>query len=357
VDGLIMDYQLTVPAILRRADALYGDREIVSRRPDKSLHRYTYRQMVERAKRLALALSNLGVQRGDRVATLAWNHHQHLEAYFGIPACGAVLHTLNLRLHPDDLCLHTLIVGGQAAPKSMIQGFQERHGLAVVHAWGMTETAPVGTVARLSGPLRDATVDVQFNCRAKQGQPAPFIEIRARSESGLVPWDGASMGELEVRDPWVASSYYDCPEGEDRFTDDGWFRTGDIVTIDPRGYVEVQDRAKDVIKSGGEWISSVALENRLMGHPSVAEAVIIAVPHAKWGERPLAVIVLKEGYEATAGDLIAFLERDFPRWWIPDGVEFVEAIPRSSVGKFLKSVLRERYRNHALAAIDNAPPD
>ncbi|MDB5074024.1 MAG: fatty-acid--CoA ligase, partial [Chloroflexi bacterium] len=524
MDGLIMDYQLTIPAILRRADALYGGREIVSRRPDKSLHRYTYRHMVERAKRLALALTALGVQRGDRVATLAWNHHQHLEAYFGIPASGAVLHTLNLRLHPDDLCyimghagdkvllvddvllplyeklrdridvqrvvviptsgqpvpeglldyeqvlngvdptafaypeidereaaamcytsgttgrpkgvlyshraislhslssaqrdvldigeadtvvpvvpmfhanawglpftctmvgskqvfpgphldpaslldlfqservtitagvptiwlgilnaldaspntydlnLRTLIVGGQAAPKSMIQGFQERHGLTVVHAWGMTEMAPVGTVARLSGPLREASADDQLTYRAKQGQPAPFIEIRARSETGLVPWDGASMGELEVQGPWVASSYHDCSEGEDRFTDDGWFRTGDIVTIDSRGYVEVQDRAKDVIKSGGEWISSVAIENTLMGHPSVAEAVIIAVPHPKWGERPLAVVVLKQGKAATAGDLIAFLERDFARWWIPDGVEFVEAIPRSSVGKFL----------------------
>jgi fatty-acyl-CoA synthase len=227
----------------------------------------------------------------------------------------------------------------------MIEAFQERYGLTVLHAWGMTEMAPLGTVSRLTGDLREASVEDQYGYRAKQGQPAPFIEIRARGDGGFVSWDGATMGELEVRGPWVASAYHNSTDENDRFTADGWLRTGDIVTIDPRGYVEITDRAKDVIKSGGEWISSVALENALMGHPAVAEAAVIAVPHPKWGERPLAVVVLKEGHEATAQELLSYLERGFARWWIPDGVEFVTEIPRTSVGKFRKSALRERFQN------------
>jgi fatty-acyl-CoA synthase len=163
------------------------------------------------------------------------------------------------------------------------------------------------------------------------------------------------MGELEVRGPWVASAYFQSPDGDDRFTEDGWFRTGDIVTIDARGYVEITDRAKDVIKSGGEWISSIAMENALMGHPCVAEAAVIAVPHHKWGERPIAVVVLKQGKEATGEELLAFLRQGFARWWIPDRVEFVEAIPRSSVGKFLKSALRDRFRDDVLSDGDIAP--
>jgi fatty-acyl-CoA synthase len=257
-----------------------------------------------------------------------------------------------------DLRLRTLIVGGQAAPRSMIEAFQERHGLTVLHAWGMTEMAPLGTVSRLTGDLREASPEEQYAYRAKQGQPAPFIEIRARGDGGFVPWDGATMGELEVRGPWVASAYHNSTDENDRFTDDGWLRTGDMVTIDPRGYVEITDRTKDVIKSGGEWISSVALENALMGHPAVAEAAVIAVPHPKWGERPLAVVVLKEGHAATAQELLSYLERDFARWWIPDGVEFVTEIPRTSVGKFRKSALRERFRDYAVptsAAADARP--
>ncbi len=161
---------------------------------------------------------------------------------------------------------------------------------------------------------------------------------------GLVPWDGETLGELEVRGPTVASQYYDEPGASDRVTDDGWFRTGDVVTIDARGYVEICDRSKDLIRSGGEWISSVALENALMGHPAVAEAAVVAVAHPKWGERPLAVVVLKAGRQASAEDLRRHLAPDFAKWWLPDGFEFVDQIPRTSTGKFLKSALRERFR-------------
>ncbi len=532
--GLIMDYQLTIPAILRRAEQLFGDREIVSRNPDRSIHRYTYSECIRRARKLGAALKSLGVGNGDRVATLCWNHYRHLEAYYGIPSSGAVVHTLNLRLHPDDLAyvathagdtavivdkvllpllekfrksapfrhiivatddggvpegmldyetlmsnardssgempelderaaavmcytsgttgkpkgvlyshraiaLHTLgsalgttldireadtvlavvpmfhanawglpftcamvgakqvcpgphldpksllqlfeservtitagvptiwlgllqtldadpkaydlstmrklIVGGAAVPESMIRGFQERHGLSIVQAWGMTETAPLGTVANLTLGMTSESQDVQYALRARQGTPAPFVEIRARGDNGLVSWDGTSMGELEVRGPWVASAYYDAPDSGDRFTDDGWFKTGDIVSIDGHGFVEIRDRSKDLIKSGGEWISSVALENALMGHPAVAEAAVVAAPHPKWQECPVAVVVVKPGQSVSAEDLKTHIAAGFPRWWLPHVIEFVTDIPRTSAGKVQKSALREKFSN------------
>jgi fatty-acyl-CoA synthase len=535
MNGLMMDYQLTLTAMMRRAEQLFGHKEVVTRLADKSLHRYSYADWVRRTKQLSLALQGLGIQPGDRVATFCWNHHQHLEAYFGVPACGAVLHTLNLRLHPDDLTyivneaedkailidvallplfekfrdrvkidnviviadhgevpegylayedvlagadprafsypdfdeqqaavmcytsgttgqpkgvlyshraivlhslglalpdtigigesdvvlpvvpmfhanawgmpfaatfvgakqvfpgphldpasllevfqnekvtltggvptiwmgilqtlnadpdaydlssLHTLAVGGAAAPKSMIQEFQERHGLNVLHAWGMTETTPLGTVARIGPDLSEAPEDQRYDHRAKQGRPVPLVEMRARSADGLVPWDGKTLGELEVRGPWVAGAYFKEMGGGDRFTEDGWFRTGDVVTIDPHGWMEIQDRAKDLVKSGGEWISSVALENALMGHHAVAEAAVIALPHPKWQERPLAAVVLADGSNTTADELRAFLGERFAKWWIPDAVEFVEKIPRTAVGKFKKTALREQFRDY-----------
>ena len=539
LEGLIQDYQLTLPAILRRAEELYGSKEIVTREPDMSFHRYTYADFVARSKQLAVALGELGLQKGDRVATLAWNTYQHLEAYFGVPSAGLVLHTINPRLPEKDLayiinhaedkvlfideafvellagikdevdlehiyvfsadgsapeglesyegllnsadeaefeypeldeadaaalcytsgttgrpkgalyshrsiCLHsfalaaadglgirerdvvlpvvpmfhvnawgvpfaatmvgakqvmpgphldpeslleefeqervtftsgvptvflavlqtldedpdaydlssmrTMAVGGSAAPESMIRGFDERHGLKVLHAWGMTETNPVATVCHLTGELLEAPEDEQYKYRAKQGFPLPFIEIRARGDDeGFVPWDGETMGELEVRGPWVASSYFNTDEGDDKFTEDGWFKTGDIVTIEPQGYVEIRDRDKDLVKSGGEWISSVDLENAIMGHEAVAEAAVIAIPHEKWDERPLAVVVLKEGQDVDPEDLLSHLEGDFAKWQLPDAVEFVDEIPRTATGKFLKMELREQFKNYQFA--------
>jgi acyl-CoA synthetase (AMP-forming)/AMP-acid ligase II len=530
VDGLIMDYQLNVPAILRRAEQHFGHKEIVSRLPDKSFHRLSYADLVPRTRQLAAALKGLGLGDGDRVGTFAWNHHEHLEAYLGVPAAGMVVHTLNLRLHPDDLVyiaqhggdralivdkvlwplaekfvdrvgfehviavgagetppgaidyeellaaadadfefgdvdersaaamcytsgttgqpkgvlyshraiavhslastqrgtlglseqdtvlpvvpmfhanawgfpftctfvgakqvfpgphldpqslldafvqegvtvtagvptiwmgilqtldanpqgwdlskLRAMIVGGSAAPRAMIEGFEQRHGLHVTHAWGMTEMAPLGTVSELSSREVALSEDEQFAYRAKQGLPAPFVEIRARGPEGLVPWDGESMGELEVRGAWIASAYFEDDSQAYRWSDDGWFATGDIVTIEPNGYIEIQDRAKDLVKSGGEWISTVALENALMGHPAVAEAAVIAVPDPKWDERPLAVCVLKEGTSATPDELREFLAPNFAKWWLPDGFEFVEEIPKTAVGKFRKTALRDQF--------------
>ena len=443
MQGLMMDYPLTLNAILGRAERIHGRKEVVSRRPDRSLHRTTYADIASRARKLAVALSALGVRTGDRVATLCWNQPEHLELYFGVPALGAVIHTLNPRLHAGELSYivhhaddkvlvvdetllpvfesfratrtfaHVILIGhGGEMPDGMLsyaelvertdaEAFAPRvldetdaaamcytsgttgrpkgvvfsHRALVLHslgsavpdafclgesdvvlpvvpmfhanAWGMTEMSPLGTVARLPRHFADAPEDRQYAFRAKQGIPVPFVEIRARGAEGLVPWDGQTMGELEVRGPWVARAYYDSEEGDERFTADGWFKTGDIVTIDPLGCIEITDRAKDLIRSGGEWISSVALENALMAHPAVAEAAVIAVPDPQWQERPLAVVVLKPGQATTQEDLLASLAPHFPKWWLPDTVEFVDEIPKTAVGKFKKAALRERF---------NAPP-
>jgi len=533
MNGLMMNFPLTLPTIMNRAETLHSKKQIITRLPDKSLHRYTYGDFIIRAKKLSVSLQQLGVKEGDRVATFCWNHYQHLEIYFGVPAFGAVLHTLNLRLsaedleyivnHADDkviivdqvllplldkfkdkikvkhiivipnagqpvpegtlnyedvlasgdeekyipfegdentaaaLCytsgttgkpkgvlyshrsivlhsmvsayaeglsllesdvvlpvvpmfhvnawglpftctmlgttivfpgpyldplsllelfdsekvtitagvptiwlgilnvldadpnkynlsaLRRMVVGGSAAPRSVIKGFQERHGLNILHAWGMTETSPLGSIAILTGDIQKQDEETQYDYRAKQGRPVSFVEIRGRNENGMIPWDGKTMGELEVRGPWVASAYYDTPDEEDKFTADGWFRTGDIVAIDPEGYIEIKDRSKDVIKSGGEWISSVALESTLMGHPAVAEAAVFAIPHEKWVERPMACVVLKEGKTTTQEELSAFLAPHFAKFSLPDAYAFVKEIPKTSVGKFKKSALREQY--------------
>jgi len=257
-----------------------------------------------------------------------------------------------LDAHPGEFDLSSIrvmYVGGSAVPQSMIETFERRYGLRIIQAWGMTEMSPLGTTGHLPASLTDAPDAAQFAFRAKQGRPAPFVEIRARGDEGLVRWDGQTMGELEVRGPWIAAAYYNRDDCSDRFTDDGWFRTGDIVTIDANGAIQIQDRTKDLIKSGGEWISSVALECALMGHPAVAEAAVIPVMHAKWSERPLAAVVLKPGASASAAELRGFLAGQFPKFWLPDAFEFIDAIPRTSAGKFKKSELRARFKDYQLA--------
>jgi fatty-acyl-CoA synthase len=534
----MMGFPLTLTHVLARARRYFPDREVVSRAPDGSVHRHSWAQIYGRAAKLAHALRRLGVAQGDRVGTLAWNQNRHLEAYFAVPMMGAIVHTLNLRLHPNELSyiarhaedkviladaslaplleqfasqvpslrhvvimpdtgnvetgilpgkldyeallepeaaeydwphldenaactlcytsgttgnpkgvlyshrssvlhamtvcfadalalserdavlpvvpmfhanawglphacalsgaklvlpgpkldpeslldlmaaervtiaggvptiwlgilaqldasanagrwdlssLRDMIVGGSAAPAAMIDGFDKRHGLRVIHAWGMTETNPVGTVARLKESLAGAPENARLSARASQGYAVPFVETRHVDDAGReLPWDGETMGELEVRGPWVAASYFGG-EGRDRWTDDGWFKTGDVVTIDREGYVRITDRAKDVIKSGGEWISSVALENALMSHPSVLEAAVFAGRHPKWDERPIAAIVLKQGKAVSDRELAAHLEASFPRFWLPDAYVVLEQIPRTSTGKFQKSKLREQY--------------
>ena len=224
----------------------------------------------------------------------------------------------------------------------MLEGF-DRHGLTVIQAWGMTETAPLGSVCRLPDSLDESTADEQYDYRVRQGIPSPLFEIRARDDEGqLIEWDDAAMGELEVRGPWVAASYHGG-RGADSFTADGWFKTGDVVRIDAHGCIKICDRSKDLVKSGGEWISSVDLENHLMAHPAVAQAAVIAVPDDRWGERPLAVVSLRAGAQTSPAELREHLAREFAKWQLPDRFEFVAAIPCTATGKFKKTQLRDQF--------------
>jgi fatty-acyl-CoA synthase len=218
-----------------------------------------------------------------------------------------------------------------------------------MHLWGMTETTPVATVGRLKRHMLNWTEDDQYEVRGKQGWPAPFVELRVTRPDGLegksieASRDGETPGELEVRGPWVAASYYNSPDQAHRWTADGWFKTGDVATMDDEGFIKIVDRAKDLVKSGGEWISSVDLENTLMGHPAVKEAAVVGVPHPKWQERPLAAVVLNEGATTTPQELRDFLAKSFAKWQLPDAFVFLTEIPRTSVGKFKKIALREQF--------------
>ena len=528
----MMPYPLLLNRMVERAGTLFPNTEVVSARLDGSLHRYTYRDLYRRSRQLSAALQKAGLQCGDRVATLMWNESEHLEAYFGVPAVGGVLHTLNLRLHPDELAyivnhaqdrflivddvlleiweqirtrvqcervfvtehgcdnlpegtesyetflsqvgnepnypnlaeddaaamcytsgttgrpkgvlyshraiaLHSLamslpdqlnischdtvlpamsmfhanawgfpyaatmngskqvlpgrnlqpealldliqrervtltggvptiwlavlnaldchparwtlpsgmrvVVAGSAAPESMFRRF-DKFGVQVIQPWGMTETTPLATVCTLKPHMHSWPEDEKYSLRAKQGTAEPFIEARAMADEAEVPWDGKSSGELQVRGPWVTASYYGADQS-DKWTADGWFCTGDVVSIDAEGYVKITDRLKDLIKSGGEWISSVDLENALVAHPAVKEAAVIAVPHSKWQERPLAVVVAKDGLNVDSSELRTFLEQQFARWQVPDAFVFVSELPHTSTGKLLKSKLRQEFNS------------
>jgi fatty-acyl-CoA synthase len=232
--------------------------------------------------------------------------------------------------------------GGAAPPEGLIRAL-DKHGIHVVHLWGMTETSPLATTCGVREHMNEWHEDKQYKVRSRQGSAAPFVELRVTRDGKEVPRDAETAGDLEVRGPWVASAYHNAPEEQNRWTTDGWFRTGDVATMDGDGYIKLVDRSKDLIKSGGEWISSVDLENAVMGHPAVKEAAVIGVAHPKWSERPLAVVVLKQGATATSEELREFLAERFAKWQLPDAFVFSDAIPRTSVGKFLKSKLREQY--------------
>jgi len=529
----MMSSPLLLDSMLDRAFKLFPNVEIVSAQPDGSVHRYTYRDLYRRSRQLSAALLQAGIRPGDRVASLMWNEHEHLEAYFGVPATGAILHTLNLRLHPDELtyivnhaedrflivddvllelfekirprvhlervfvadhgccgqlpegcelyenflsestgeplypakaeddgatmcytsgttgvpkgvlyshralALHTLsmslpdqfclscydtvlyamsmfhanawgvpyaatmngckqvlpgrnlqpealldllqnervtltggvptvwlpvlhaldtnpgrwklvpgmrlISAGSAVPESMFRRF-DKYGVRVIQPWGMTETAPLATVCIPKPHMQSWSEDERYNLRSKQGLASPFIETRVMTVEGEVPWDGQTAGELEVRGPWVTASYYHLDQ-KDKWTADGWFRTGDVATIDAEGYIKITDRVKDMIKSGGEWISSIDLENAIVGHEAVKEAAVIAVPHPKWQERPLAVVVVKDGMRVSEDELRAFLGKRFARWQVPEAYVFVDELPHTSTGKLLKTKLRKDFSN------------
>jgi fatty-acyl-CoA synthase len=260
----------------------------------------------------------------------------------------SVLNKLDSEPNKYKLHLRCMLIGGSAAPRSLVKSFDERYGIKVLHAWGMTEMSPVGSTSVITSELEKAPKEEQYDQVAKQGLPVLFVEIRGSNEFGFIPWDGKTMGELEVRGPWVSSSYYRQEEPEGKFTDDGWFKTGDIVSIGQDGRIEIRDRSKDIIKSGGEWISSVALENSLMGHPFVLEAAVIAVPDEKWMERPFAYVVPREGKTISPDELREFLAGKFAKFQIPDEYDIVAAIPKTSVGKFLKSALRDKYAKEHL---------
>jgi fatty-acyl-CoA synthase len=241
-----------------------------------------------------------------------------------------------------------MMVGGAAAAPSLIAGL-ERHGLSIKHGWGMTELTPVGTLSWLKPEHTTLPAEQQYEIRARQGLPIPLMELRIMGENGPQPWDGKSVGELQVHGPIVTGGYHNVPSDAEKLTEDGWFRTGDVATIDAEGYMRISDRTKDLIKSGGEWISSVALENAIMAHPKVAEAAVIAVKHPKWDERPLAVVVPCPDEELSAEDLRAFIAPHFAKWQLPDDFVFVDSLPRTSTGKFLKSALRERFKDWAFS--------
>jgi fatty-acyl-CoA synthase len=244
----------------------------------------------------------------------------------------------------DLSSLRRIVCGGSAVPKSLSEAYREKLGMPILQAWGMTETSPLGSVARVRSTLEDESEEHLADVRSSQGVATPLVEVRILSpDEEELPWDGEARGELQARGPWVAADYYNDDRAGDSFTEDGWLRTGDVATIDRHGYIRLVDRTKDVVKSGGEWISSVELENEIMAHPKVKEAAVIGVPDERWGERPLACVVPEPGADLDADEVRDFLEGRVARWWVPERIEFIEEVPKTSVGKFSKKTLREQF--------------
>jgi fatty-acyl-CoA synthase len=539
--GLMMEAQLLISSIAQHAERFHGDREIVSVTVDNPRHRYTIREAMARAKRFAKALARLGVESGDRVASLAWNDYRHLEVYYAVSGSGYVCHTINPRLFPEQIvyiinhaedrficvdamfvplleaiadkipnvegfivmtdeahmpdtslsnvmCYETLIaaetpkfdwpefdertasalcytsgttgnpkgvlydhrstilhawgtlaidiagmssrdvvlpvvpffhvnawgvpysalmagaklvlpgpkmgdgealyelmdseevtmalgvptvwlallqyteksgkrldklqrslVGGAAVPRAMIEAFRDKHGVELRQGWGMTETSPIGTVNTVKAGLEELSADEQLDLATKAGRGIFGVELRIVDDSGdELPWDGKAFGALQVRGPWVCNDYFKLAGTGGTHTEDGWFETGDVATIDERGYVAITDRTKDVIKSGGEWISSIELENTAMGHPAVAEAAVIGVAHPKWTERPLLVVTKAEGQDVSKEDLLAFFDGKVATWWVPNDVIFVDELPHTATGKVKKIELRKQFTDYRL---------
>jgi fatty-acyl-CoA synthase len=263
-----------------------------------------------------------------------------------------------LETHPHDLSsLRTVICAGSAMPRQFIEWYEKKHGVHFRLAWGMTETTPIATFMALKDNLANLPDKERFDLLARHGLPVAGVDIRIVDADGAeLPWDGASMGELQTRGPWITSGYYNDPRSEQAFSGE-WFRTGDVATIDPEGYLQIMDRTKDLVKSGGEWIPSVDLENAIMAHPKVMEAAVIAVFHPKWQERPLACIAPLEQYRAdiTKQEILDFLAGKIAKWWLPDDIVFLEAVPKTSVGKFNKRVLREQFKDYILPGSAQQP--
>ena len=538
--GKMMNRPLLISTLLTHAETHHGDQQVVSRRIEGDIHRYTYRDMAVRARQMANALAALGMKPGDRIATLAWNGYRHLELYYAVSGAGSVVHTINPRLHPDQiawiachaedtvlffdltflpiveqiaqhtpsvrafvamtdsanmplaanvpnllcyedllesgdtdftwpefdentassLCytsgttgdpkgalyshrstllhsyaaalpdamncsaidsilpvvpmfhvnawglpyvgcmvgaklvfpgpmldgksLHQLIeaedvtlsagvptiwqgllahlqstggsfktmrrtiIGGSACPPAIIRAYQDTYDVEVLHAWGMTEMSPLGTVASLKAKHQALGAEAQRVIKAKQGRVVFGVEMKIVDEAGAaLPHDGVTTGELMVRGPWVTSGYF--RREDEAALLDGWFSTGDIATIDADGYMQVTDRSKDVIKSGGEWISSIDIENVAMSHPDIAMAACIAARHEKWDERPLLIVAAKPGTAPSASALLAHFEGKVAKWWIPDDVVFVDEIPIGATGKILKNRLRDTFADRLLS--------
>ncbi|MGQ0573494.1 MAG: long-chain fatty acid--CoA ligase [Pseudonocardia sp.] len=250
----------------------------------------------------------------------------------------------------DLSALRAILCGGSAVPRSLSEGFREAIGVPMLHAWGMTETSPIATMSTPRSHHDALTEDERAAVRARQGQPVPLVDLRISDpETGEVqPWDDVATGEVQAAGPWIAAEYYRGEGGGVQFTADGWLRTGDVAAVDRYGFFRLVDRTKDLIKSGGEWIGSVELENEIMAHPKVAEAAVIAIPHEKWVERPMACVVVKPGETLTADEVIAHLEPRVAKWWLPDAVEFIDEVPKTSVGKFSKKTLREKFAGYEL---------